>query len=170
MSQGIFKPLKAICTSNYIWFLMIYTLKIKYVNKSIFFFSFKDQEFNLYESSYKRSYVDSLERLSHGFSNCKEHRTIQLAQVNMIYQKIEKWHWLFMCLTPDWTRFNLKTKHSMSSDWLGFSLSKLQIFWGQNLNHPNEAVHLTPVQSVQILRRIYRLSAHDWPPSKEADK
>ena len=45
--------------------------------------------------------MDSLEGLSHGFSDYKEHRTIQLAQVNMVYQEIEKWHWLFTCLTPD---------------------------------------------------------------------
>lgn len=65
---------------------MIYTLKIKYENKSIFF-HFKGQQFNLYESSCKRSYVDSLGRLSYGFSEHKEHRTIQLAQVNMIYHE-----------------------------------------------------------------------------------
>lgn len=65
---------------------MIYTLKIKYENKSVFF-RFEGQQFNLYEPPCKISYVDSLERLGYGFSECREHRTIQLAQVNMVYQE-----------------------------------------------------------------------------------
>ena len=31
--------------------------------------------------------MDSLGRLSYGFSEHKEHRTIQLAQVNMVYHE-----------------------------------------------------------------------------------